>query len=245
MRNPINNIITSKKPLVYLHTHEITQSILDRVLATGVALELDISVSDTGNLYIGHPLQMYKFKHLPNPNNLPLDKVIHECKKADIFLMFDVKDVRALPEVKDIIARYGAHRCILHACVEELVFRPFSKKLIIEPHWNDEQLPVDKVLAVKKATGVPVALCSRGISEEAIARNSEEAITQKILAVVKDNAEVFVPSFPSGEAVPLSLMQTLLDSGILSLFNVDKRPKELRPRAYFGSTDTIEDASIF
>jgi len=244
MTNPISRIITNHQTFVYFHTHEVTQTILDAAIVQHKSLELDISIAPDGEIYIGHPLAMYEFKNLPPPHNLPLDEVLRAAKAANLFLMFDVKDVRVLPRVQQAILEHGVDNCILHSCVEELVFRPFSSKLVVEPHWNNEQLPVDAVLAVKQATGVPVALCSRGISQELLDAKGQAAIVGQILTVVKGKAEVMVPTMPPGETTPLSLMQTLLDNGIVSLFNVDKRSPEDRPAYYLGSTDDLAHATV-
>lgn len=245
MRNPVYSTVEKMEPFTYFHTHIVTREILGAVIAAKKPLELDISIAPDGEIYIGHPLPMYDFYHLPPPNNLPLDTAVAEAKAAGLYLVFDVKDVRVLPRVQEIIESYGTDRCLLHACTNALIFKPYSKKIVMEPHWNEEQIELEAILKVKRATGVPLALCSRGISEELLAAQGEDSVLQKILDVVRSNAEVFVPNLPKDELPPLSMMQKLLEHKILSLISIDRVPPAKRPSVFLGATDFLDQASTF
>jgi len=243
MRNPIGSIADLGKPFIYFHTHVITREILDAAVAEKRSLEIDISITNEGSIYVGHPLPMYRFYGLPPPDNLPLQMVVKEAKASGVFLILDCKDVRVLPVVEEIVQEYGIGNCLLHACTKALVFKPYSHKITVEPHWEDEQIALAPLLEVRRKTNVPLALCCRGLSMELIDSQGEESVTERILEVVEGNAEVVVPNMPKDEVPPLSMMRALLEHGVLSLINIDLVTPEQRPQIFVGSTDTLQLAS--
>lgn len=243
MPSPILQIIPKHKPFTYFHTHVVDRNVLNAAITAKKSLELDISITEEGTIYIGHPLPMYKFFNMPPPNNLPLDTVLKESKAAGLFLMFDCKDVRVLPTVQKKILEYGIENCILHCCTKALLFQPFAKKIIVEPHWNRERIALDPILAVKRATNVPLALCCMGLSDELIQKLGETTVLKRLLEVAEGNAEVVVLAMPKDELPPLSIMEKLLERGILSLFNIDHTPPEKRPPIFLGSTDVLTRAT--
>jgi hypothetical protein len=245
MQNPIHKILDNRKPFTYFHTHVINREVLDRAVAAQRSLEVDLSIDESGEVFVGHPLVSYEFNKQPPPNNLPLDVILNEMKMANLYLVLDCKDAKALPKVQEIIQYYGPEKCLLHACVDALVFKPYPDKIkaLVEPHWGDDELPFEELLEIKRATGVPLALYCRGLTEERLKAEGEQIIA-RMTEVAKGKAEVIVMGLPKGEIWPLSVMQRLLKHNILSLLNIDHTPYQRRPSIFLGTTDILERASI-
>jgi hypothetical protein len=244
MTNPVLKIIPEQRPFTYFHTHVVSPEILEAAIAAHKSLELDISITPKGKIYVGHPLSFYDFWDKPRPNNVPLDAALARAKETGLFLVFDAKDALVLPRIQQAILDHGIDRCLLHAFVEELVFKPFASKIVEEPHWGREQLPLEKVLAVKRATGVQVALACRGLTNELWTSQDQTAIIKKILDVAVGNVDVVIFNFPKDEVAPTSLYTALLEHGIVPHISMSRVPRDKRPTAYLGTTDDLADATV-
>src|ERR1700748_3067082 len=102
LSNPIRKIFEKRQPFIIFHTHIINRQILDAAIAARKSLEVDLSITDDGEIYVGHPLSYYTSLSLPPPNNVPLDIVLREMKAANLFLVLDCKDVKVLPKARAI-----------------------------------------------------------------------------------------------------------------------------------------------
>jgi hypothetical protein len=102
---------------------------------------------------------------------------------------------------------------------------------------------LEPILEVKRATDVPLVLGCRGLSNELIEAKGEPTVVEQIIEVVVGNAEIVAPYMPWDEIPPLTMMETLLGHGIISLINVDRVPPERRPKIYLGATDDLEQSS--
>lgn len=244
LHNPVTNIIKDNKPFIYYHTHVITEETLQQAIAAGASLEVDIAVRPDGSLYIGHPQEFYKFKNLPPPQNLPLDEVLDRIFQSGLFLAIDCKDVRALPKIKEIIRRFGANRCQVHAWVDKLLFKPYPPEIIVEPHWKHEDIPYDEIIKLRQETGVPIVMAVRGLTQERLQKEGEQIIN-KIIAVAKHNAESIYFYLPNFELPPDRFIDKLLENGLVPYFNVDAVPENQWPRLYHGMTDHAERATKF
>ena len=245
MPNPVSKIFDLNRPFTFFHTHVIDRTVMDAAIAAGKSLEIDISVDPGGSIYVGHPLVHYEVNHLPPPNNLPLEQIVAESKQANLFLVFDCKDVRVLPTVRRIVQEYGADNCVLHSFAQELSFKPWPPKVLAkaEPSWGGEELPLQEMLKLKRATGAPLILTCHGMTLTRLEKE-EAQIIEQVLAVAAKDVEI-ISFFLSiiDEILPLSIAGKLIDRGILPVVNVDHTPPEARPEVFFGSTDVLGFAS--
>jgi hypothetical protein len=240
--NPITSIKELKRPFIYYHTHVITKEVLDHAISHHKSIEIDVSVGDDGKPYIGHPLSFYKFKGLPAPNNLALDKVFGRIKESDLFIVFDCKDVRALPAIKEMIHELGNERCLFHTWIDALEFTPYPSDLVVEPHWVFEDLPLAPVLQFFKETSVPMIFSTRGLTHERIASDSE-SILARIHKAAADTAAAIYCNLPGGEIPSREFVKRLESMNLLAAFNLDKVPPDQRPDSYIAFTDNIELAT--
>lgn len=238
MTNKLYETIQNGKPFIYFHTLLFNQKILNLANNSGRSIEIDISMDAEGKLFIGHPYEFYEFKHIiPPPQNLPIQTIVKEAKESDLYLVLDCKDVRALPAVQQIIVDYGASNCLFHSWLQELQFKPYAPEITIEPHWKYEDLPMDKVLELKSATGVPIISSARGLT---LARlNDEPQIVKHIIDIAKGKIDAINFNLPNYAAPPKWIIDKLLDNGILTWLNVDYVPEADLPKTFVGISDHI------
>jgi hypothetical protein len=244
MQNPVHQIFEKQQPFIIFHTHVIDRQVLDAAVAARKSLEVDLSITQDGTIYVGHPLSHYTSLNLPPPNNLPLDVVLDEMKAADLFLILDCKDVRVLPKAQEIIQEYGSENCLFHAWSDALVLQPYLEEWKrVQPNWAAEELPQAEILKLRQATNVPMVLtCHRGLTQERL-KSDGDAIVNQILKAVAGDAEAISFSLPHDQISPMSAIQKLLDHHILPSISIDRTPVAARPSLYLGSTDNLQFAS--
>jgi hypothetical protein len=241
--NPVLNIFNTKVPYIYFHTRVIDRETLDLAIATKKSIEIDLSMTYDGQIYIGHPLSFYEYFKKPKPNNLDLKIALEEIKNAGLFLVLDVKNKLLVKEAIEIIKYIGIEKCVLHSYIQELVFSENISDTNIEPHWVEEHLPLSSVMEIKTATDVPLILSCRGIDNKFLSKSNEDEIVEKIVKVAKNNAIAVSLYLHHNEFPPKSITSRLLDKNILTLLNIDVTPIEMRPNIYIGLSDSIENAT--
>lgn len=242
--NPATRALKLRQPFNIFHTHVIDREILDAATSSRKSLEVDISITAEGSIYVGHPLSHYKALNLPPPNNLPLDEIVEEAKAAGLFLILDLKNVKTIAKAKEIINKYGAANCLVHAFSKELSFRPWPLKVeaIKGPNWEQEELPLDELLDLRMATSVPLALSCHGITRERLSKE-RETIFQQIVDVARQGVLAVSLSMPPDEETPLEFANELMECGILPLIRFDQTVPENRPSFFLGFTDHLELAT--
>ncbi len=234
-------IIDLKEPLIYLHNHEITREVLDAAKEVNkkkfTYLEVDLRDDGNGKFSIGHPEEFYVFKGMKPPDNLPLETVLKEMKEAGLSIVLDVKHVGALKKAEEIIHDFGPGRCVQHGFVKEFQFKQDPEEKDAEPHWKHEDLPLDKLLDVKRNTGVPLIVSARRLTMDRLNSDEGKEIVEKIIDAGKGKVDAVNFNLPKGEAPPLDIMDRLLEQGILTMFNVDLVPLEKRPKVFLGMSE--------
>ncbi len=241
--HPLKASLQTQTSFISFHTHVVTEQTLQRAIESGTSLEIDIAVTPAGECYIGHPLEFYAFKGLPPPQNLPLDYVLDRVYDSGITLIIDCKDVRALPKIKTIIERFGAERCVFYSWVDALLFTPYPAGTVIEPHWKHENVPYEKVRALRQQTGVAVVMGARGLTQERLQIDGDKIIKQ-IIKVAKGNTESIYFYLPNFELPPKWCIDALLGHDLLVYCNVDAVPEDALPKLYHGMTDFAERATV-
>lgn len=242
--NPIRRVFRNQKPFIIFHTHVIDRKILDAAVAARKSLEVDLSIDEKGEIYVGHPLSHYKSLNLPPPNNLSLEVILREAKAAGLFLVLDCKDTRVLPKAREIIEDYGAEHCLLHSWSDALVLDPYLEKVSkVQPNWKGEELDHSEILKLRRATNVPMTLsCHRGLTRK-ILQAKGDVIAARIAEILDGNAEGLSFALPDDEDPPLPAMEALLARRILPHIHVDAVSPEARPPIYLGWTNHLEAAS--
>lgn len=236
-----DTILQRKKPFIYLHTHAITPRVLDDAIKSSASIEIDVSIDNEGNPFIGHPLSFYEYKKLAPPANLPIDDVIARLQKTNLYVVMDCKDVRAIPWVKQTTNVIGRDRSIFHAWSDSLLFKPYDTNAAIEPHWIHEDLPQSVIQKLYEDTHIPILLSARGLTHDYINDNYQNVL-QRILAATRPACAAIHFNLPGGQAPSMEIMNELLAHGILTLLNIDIVPPGKRPEVFVGMTDHINAA---
>ena len=237
-KNPIYAAIKQQKPFVYFHTLLFNENILKIAARAHKSLEMDVSMNPQGDIYIGHPYEFYKYKNMiPPPHNLPFLTLLDEIKKANLYLVLDCKDVRALPVLREVVKDFGAENVLFHAWTTALQFKPYPSEIAVEPHWVYEDLPLEDLLNLKEATGVPMILSARGLTRKRL--DADPKIVDHITSLLSGKVESVNLNLPDGEAPSQTVMDKLLKHGLLTWLNVDKVPPSEFPKMYIGISDHL------
>jgi hypothetical protein len=248
MRTPVHNpaaqALKLRKPFNIFHTHVLDRKIMDAAIAAKKSLEVDIAITAEGSIYVGHPLSFYTNRNLPSPNNLPLDDIVREAKAAGLFLILDLKNIKTVAKAKEIVTGYGPENCLIHAFSKELSFRPWPAEVeaIKEPNWEQEELPLDKLLDLSSTTGVPLALSCHGLTMERLGKEGE-GILGRIVAIARRGILSISLSMPLDEETPLAAATNLIENGILPMIRFDETTPRNRPEFFLGFTDYLERAT--
>ncbi|HUC79054.1 MAG TPA: hypothetical protein VMQ58_02320 [Candidatus Saccharimonadales bacterium] len=245
MNNPVFEAVKKNKPFVYLHTHVIDRTILESALKAGKILEVDMSVDIDGQVYVGHPENFYtELKNIPLPDNLPLDEVLEKMKKANLYLVIDCKDERAIPKAKNIIQQFGVENVLFYSQVDAFKFEPYPEEISIEPQWIYEDLPYDEVTELRTATGVPLIMSARGLTKKRLLEE-KDSIIERVVQIASGQAVAVNFNLPGGEIPPSDIVNRLMKQGILICFNVDIISPINRPPIYIGMTDDARLATDY
>lgn len=238
MINLVYRLKEFNKPFVYFHTLLFNMNTLNMVQSAGKSLEIDVSIGPNGELFIGHPVEFYAYKHIDLPaGNLPIDVVIELAQLAELYLVIDCKDKRALPWVEQIILAYGVERVLFHAWIDALSFKPFPAEIDVEPHWKYEDLPYDDVLALKQRTGVPVVVSTRGLTKARLASDPE--IVNTIISLTVGKVEAINFNLPNGESPGKRIIKQLQLHNLLVWLNIDRVDQADLPDVFVGISDHI------
>ncbi len=242
--NPVIRAAKLHKPFNVFHTHVIDRKIMDAAAAAKKSLEVDISITPEGVIYVGHPLSYYEGAHLPPPDNLPLEVVVKEARAANLFLVLDLKDTKVIPAARKVIDDYGAQDCLVHAFCKELSFLPWPPKVkaIEEPNWKGEELPIKDLLDLHESTGVPLALSCRGITQERLYSEGEKII-KRIVEIAERGVSAISLSMPPDEDVPLVFANKLIGHAIVPMIRLDDTAPQNKPDVCLGFTDYLEQAT--
>lgn len=236
--NIIDLAFETRTPFIYLHMHKINDELLSAAIKANGSIEIDVSVDESGELFIGHPHSFYEYKNLDLPDNLPLDFVIDAIQDTNLIVVIDCKDVRAVDWIRKTIARLGVHRVIVHAWVDTLLFKPYDVTLDIEPNWIYEDLPLNVLEKLHEDTDVSIIISSRGLSNAYIAAHYDHVI-EMILLSTKNTSAAMNLNLPNNEVPSRKLTAELMKSKILTLQNIDKVSSGALPLTYIGMTDDL------
>lgn len=240
----VSHILSVTQPFIYYHTREITEAILSEAVSTSKSLEIDLASRGDGTIFVGHPDAYYRFHNKTPYRNLPLEKIMARVKETDLLLVLDCKDAGALPKAIEIAQEIGPERCLFHAwsAHKAVHFTPYPRELVVEPHWENEQLPWEGILAFKQQTRAPIILSCRGLTRDRLLRNRHIILSQ-IIETAQGNVDVINFNLPGNEAPPREIMEELLRYDILTWLKIEHVPPEQRPAIYLGSSDALEHAS--
>ena len=247
--SPLEKALISKHPFVYWHVNAVGPVQIGQAITANSSIEIDVSFDDRAEthpdkrVFVGHPLTIYTFKHLPLPNNVPFADAIQALKNSSTIIVFDCKDERAISVIKNAIRELGVSRVIVHAFIKEWGF-PYPDGTIPEPHWDTEDVRLAAIKELHEATGVNIIGAIRGFSVDRLEKNPLVANAIAQAGNTFRSISIYLPGTP---IPPTRFLQLIADAGYLPWLNIDNVTDENRLpndlRVYVAMTDDLAKAT--
>ena len=219
---------------VFLHTHELTADLLRRAVESQIPIEVDISIDDAGELYVGHPLSWYDNFHSTRPALVGMQDLATLIKNHQAQYVVDLKDRSAVDGLIDFVQRLGVPPAYIHLFAEALVMD--YHEMFSEPQRFDEDIPDDQIGLLKTELNVPIIVS---------ARRADEVDEGRIMAGLErlDHDYDVVNCYAGRDGYGPEVSEYLTRHGKKILQNVDV-DKQLRDDA-IGVTDDIATAESY
>lgn len=242
--HPLERARKLNKPYVYWHMREIHEDTIREAIECGTSIEFDIAYDESSdNIYVGHPKEFYTIeKKIPLPSNIDIDKAVEMLEQApDVVVVLDCKHKKALPKIKEIIARLGKNRCILHSFIKEWS-TPYPEGIHMEAHWSVEDVPYDDIKKIIDETGVKTIGAIHALSEQ---RVRDEGLLDKALSMAQgfESVSLYLP----GVKVPSKdFSKKTFEAGYLPWISQDELDinGEDLDFAYVGMSDDPAKATV-
>jgi hypothetical protein len=233
-------VLNPGRPFTYLHATHLAEAELERIIAHGTSIELDLATDEHGQPYIGHSLAWYAFRKLTWVESLPVQRIIDRLASTRLYVVIDCKDPTAFQIAKAIVGRLGADRCLMHVSVPELAFKPYE---VEEPQWQAEFIPLADVKQVHRRTKVPVIVACRGLTVEKFVQ--DPSLMSRIADLAEGTAVAINFNIRGATMMPpAQQLDYLLERRILPWVDTDAIPESHRPHRYIGATAHPVHASI-
>ncbi len=207
------------KYITCLHSFIFDTDTFASAVANHEAIEIDISLDDNGNPYIGHPLSWYIFHHKSFKEPIRLDTALEMLKHTpNTKVVFDIKQKQAVDSVMSIVNEIGAERCFIHAFASELVLDPEETKK--EPQRKHENIPTHTLQRLKAELNVPIIVSARGIDSAA---DLESRRLWKTLANMRNVIDFFNPGITDSPYDVSELQKKLQAYEIGQTINIDEQ----------------------
>lgn len=240
--NIVLEAIKNNEPYIYFHTHKVTETLLHRAIISNKSIELDVSFDEKIGPIIGHPLAFYKYRGIQKPESLPFHDAIKKLTSTKIVVVLDCKDVRALPYLETVALELGRHRVLLHAWVDSLSFKPYADDVVVEPHWDTENMPEHHLRSFYNKTGVPVVLSCRGLTLNNMSTNKDKFY--ETLKNLTDFCVAVNPNLSPSSSLPAELIEMISKLGMVPWINVITTSVPDGLTVYIGASDDLNDCSM-
>ena len=209
--------------------------------------EIDISWDyDLQDLYLGHPYTFYTIiKKMPIPNNIQFSVAIeHFNQHPEIPVMFDVKDVNALPKLFEIISTLqNTVYCLFFVKEWSL---PMPSTFNPAKHFMLDDI---SILDIKRFANQYINIIGsvRCYSRDWILKSPVMNRVFKDADGIFDGISLYMPN--AGQQ-PIEILLEIANKGYMPLVNIDSLPKKDLAKLsnkynYIGMTDNIDLATSY
>ena len=236
----VQRIIKVNRPFTLLHTQSVTQETVKRAIASGKSIDLDISVDNSGNPYLGHSKEYYEKSGETQPDTMPFAEAIELVGKASIPVVLDCKHYDAWPVVEDAIKKVGARRCLVHSFGSELKFNYeyYDRDYLTE--WS----PIKKLTEIKnRFPAVTISASCKFLPNNLLLSPQHRKLLEKIQKVLKANRIDTVCLNIPYNTVSDEMLNFFLEQAIILHVVVDNIDVSKLSRLYIGETDILANAS--
>ena len=229
----------SGEPLIILHTHEVTDEILDVVIREKRSIDLDIAIDGSGTPYLGHSLANYKKNNISPHDSVPLEHALSRLERnTSILVHLDCKEAGAFTAVLDAAERLGPRRCIINSFVNELDYITPTNSHMWGTYVEEDWMSIATLRGAKKRfPKITVQASGEGVTVESLLADDGK-ILQEIIHILGTDIDSVNLNIPSAESVPNEVISAINDAGIFYHVNIDSLREE--PQGlYIGETDDI------
>jgi len=235
-------IIKSQKPYIFFHTWEVTRELLSQVIAQHKTIDLDISVNEKGEPYLGHSDEYHQKSAEPYFHTMPFWEAVEMVAASDIFVMVDCKNHHSWPVIEAIVEEIGPQRCLVCGFANELKFG-FSREPN-EPDFLTEWSPLDQFTKLKdKFPAVTITPCSKWLPQDLFTSEKYTSLIDQVRDILKNSkADTVCLSVPD-ETITDKWINYFLDACIILHIMVDHLDTTKLSSLYIGETDYLEKVS--
>jgi hypothetical protein len=225
------------------HPDEFTlESIRDSV-AAGRSVELDVSLDDAGEPYLGHSLDFYEKRRLPFPDSPPFWEAVALLEEADNPVTLDSKHRNSWPLIEELVEKFGPERCLVHTFVDEFKF----ENSVGRDDFPDEWAPIAKLKELKiKYPSLTTMASSKFLPADALADSRREGVLGYIrdtcLANLVDSVRLTLDERII-DGIDDEVLKYFLRDGIMVHINLDVDNAADFHEIYIGETGDQRTAS--
>jgi hypothetical protein len=235
-------IFSKNKPFVLFHTHSATRDVIESAISSGKSMDLDISIDDSGNPYLGHSKEYYEKSGETQPVTMSFAEAIKLVSKASIPVIVDCKHYDAWPIVENVISQIGVHKCLVHSSATELKFD-------YEHNDNDyltEWSPIKRLTEIKnKFPAVTITASCNFLPSNLLLSPRHEDLLGKIRKVLRTNSIDTVCLNVPDSTMSDKILDFFLAEKILAHVGIDSTDISKLSKLYIGETNILANASDF
>lgn len=230
----------SNKPFVLFHTYDASKAALEQAISEKKSMDLDISVDDSGNPYLGHSLEFYKKSGGKQPENMPFWEAIELVSKANIPVIVDCKDNRAWNLAEEVVRKIGSHRCLVHIYASELKF----DYNLYDHDYESEWIDIENLKKLKEEfPSVTTTTSAKYLPTDFLESGKYEEVLERIRAALKENnVDTLCLNVPDN-TMSDKILNFFLEEDILPHINIDGVDTSRLTKLYVGETDILTSAS--
>lgn len=235
-------IIRSERPFVFFHTWEVTRELLNQVIEERKSIDLDVSVDEKGQPYLGHSEEYHKKSGEPYFKTMPFWEAIKMVEKSDIFAMVDCKHYNSWLVIEEVVSKIGPERCLVCGFANELKFN-YSR----EPNEQDfltEWSPIEEFTKLKeKFSNVTITPCSKWLPKDLLVSKRYTELVENVRNILRMNkADTVCLSVPD-ETINDKWLKYFLEESIIPHIMTDNVDTTKLSELYIGETDYLEKVS--
>jgi hypothetical protein len=231
------------KTTVYVLPYmDSNNDLLRQAILEHKSMDLDVSIDDSGNPYLGHSKEFHEKSGEPFYKTMPLWDAVEMIAESDIVAMVDVKHYDSWQVVEEVVRRVGPSRCLVCSYVDEFKFN-FSRGEN-EPDFLTEWSPLDRLVELKcKHPSVTITPCAKWLPDDLLLSEEHHNLREGIRRILRDcNADTVCLGVPDN-TISDRWLRLFLEDGIIPHIMIDHADISNLTELYIGETDFLKRTS--
>lgn len=228
------------KPFVLYHTECATEEALRQAINESKSMDLDISIDDLGNPYLGHSKEYYEKSREIRPRSMPFHEAVELISKSNIPVIVDCKHYDAWSVIEEVIDKIGAHRCMVHSFASEFKFDYDHNDLDYLTEWS----PIEKLNQIKNIFPLATTTAScKFLPSDILLSAKYKKILINIRETLADNHIDTICLNVPDKTMSDKILRFFLFKKIIPHIGIDKIDTSKLSKIYVGETDILTNAS--